>query len=78
MLFSGMRRHYTLAKIKNREKPPYSPSEMETRMFWLLPIWQGGVSMFKMSAWLSTSRWPAPSKRMCIGLEELGVQGNKA
>jgi hypothetical protein len=71
--FSGMRQHCTLGKTKSSEKHHYSLCAMGNLMCWLLLILQDVVLTFKTSVLLSTSRWPIPSKLMCIALVGLSV-----
>jgi hypothetical protein len=54
---SGARLHYTLARIKNSERPRYNPYAMANQTSLLRRILQVVVLMYKMSVLSSTSRW---------------------
>jgi len=63
---SGVRLHYTRARIKNSEKPRCNPYAMANQTSSLRRILQVVVLMYKMSVLSSTSRWLVPLKPMSI------------
>ena len=61
---SGALRRCTLARIKNSEKPPCNHCARAMQTSWLLQTSRVVVSMYRMSAWSSITRWPTQSRHM--------------
>lgn len=61
---SGVLQRCTRARIKSSERQPCNRCGMVLLIFSLPRTLQGVVSMYRMSVWLSTTKWPTLSRHM--------------